>query len=60
MCVARNPTICSKQIASLVGITERQVYKIISDLEEWSHFSTENRTKKSLCSRYRCTIETPD
>ena len=34
MCVARNPTIRSKQIASLVGITERQVYKIISDLED--------------------------
>ena len=34
ICVARNPTIRSKQIASLVGITERQVYKIISDLED--------------------------
>jgi predicted transcriptional regulator len=34
VCLARNPDIRSRQVADLVGITERQVFKIISDLEE--------------------------
>ena len=34
VCLARNPDVLSKQVADSVGITERQVFKIISDLEE--------------------------
>lgn len=34
VCLARDPDIRSRQVAGLVGITERQVFKIISDLEE--------------------------
>ena len=34
ICIARNPDIRSRQVADLVAITERQVFKIISDLEE--------------------------
>ena len=34
VCLARNRDMRSRQVADLVGITERQVFKIISDLEE--------------------------
>ena len=45
ICLARNPNIRSRQVAELVGITERQGFKIIADLEESGviHRSKEGR-----------------
>ena len=34
VCLARNPDVRSREVADKVGITERRVFKIISDLEE--------------------------
>ena len=34
VCLARNPDIRSRKVAEQVGITERQVFKILADLEE--------------------------
>ena len=34
ICIAKNPDVKTKEIAELVGITERRVYKILSDLDE--------------------------
>ena len=34
VCLAHNPDVRSREVADKVGITERRVFKIISDLEE--------------------------
>ena len=34
VCLARDPDVRSREVAQQVGITERRVFKIISDLEE--------------------------
>ena len=34
ICIARNADIRSRRVSEMVGITERQVFKIISDLEQ--------------------------
>ena len=33
ICLARNPDICLREVADLIGITERAVQNILSDLE---------------------------
>ena len=34
VCLAKDPDVRSREVAEQVGITERRVFKIISDLEE--------------------------
>lgn len=39
LCIAANPDILTRDIASLVGITERSAQRIVSELEEAGYLS---------------------
>lgn len=39
LCIARNSRLTAKQIAAIVGITERAVQRILDDLEEAGYIS---------------------
>lgn len=41
ICIARNPEILLKDVASLVGITERAVQRIVYELEEDGYLTRE-------------------
>jgi hypothetical protein len=52
-CIARDPDITTRQIASLIGVTERTAHKIISDLHNASYLS-----KQKIGRRNRYEIDT--
>ena len=47
LCVASNPDILTKDIARLVGITERSAQRIISELEEEGYLSHEKLGRRN-------------
>ncbi|MEM0968173.1 MAG: winged helix-turn-helix domain-containing protein [Verrucomicrobiota bacterium] len=49
VCLAREPSTTVRKLALLVGITERSVQRILSDLEEAGVVS---RVKEGRCNRY--------
>ena len=56
LCVAANPDILTKDIAVLVGITERSAQRIISELEEAGYLS---HTKVGRRNHYEVDAEKP-
>ena len=49
VCLARDPDVRSKEVAARVGITERSVFKLISDLEKSGVIV---RSKEGRCNHY--------
>lgn len=47
LCVASNPDILTKDIARLVGITERSAQRIISELEDEGYLSHEKAGRRN-------------
>lgn len=54
LCLYRNPEITLRQVAALVGITERMVQKIVAELVEAGYL---NVTKIGRCNRYQITLD---
>ncbi len=53
ICLARDSEILLRDVADQVGITERAVQKIVSDLEEGGYVS---RIRDGRCNRYRLAL----
>jgi DNA-binding IclR family transcriptional regulator len=49
LAVARNPTIRVSEIADAIGITERNVYRMLSDLQKAGYM---RRGRNGRCNRY--------
>lgn len=56
ICLARNPEIVLKDVALLVGITERAVQRIITELEEGGYLE---RFKEGRRNTYRLSLAKP-
>lgn len=54
--IAHNPRLSAKEIAALVGITERAVQRILNDLEEAGYIS---RLRDGRRNRYEIHAERP-
>ena len=54
LCLYRNPEITLRQVATLVGITERMVQKIVSELVEAGYLTV---TKIGRCNTYQITLD---
>ncbi|HEU4325305.1 MAG TPA: helix-turn-helix domain-containing protein [Roseiflexaceae bacterium] len=39
LCIAQNPRVTTREIAARVGITERQIQRIVGDLAEGGHLT---------------------
>ncbi|HMO16701.1 MAG TPA: winged helix-turn-helix domain-containing protein [Oligoflexia bacterium] len=50
ICIARDPDILLKEVADLVGITERAVQRIVQDLEEAGYLE---RIREGRRNRYK-------
>lgn len=48
LCIARNQQITARQIAETVGITERAVQRILTDLEESGYISRSRDGRRNL------------
>ena len=55
-CIAREPEVRMREVASLVGITERAVQRIVSDLESTGYL---RRTRKGRGNIYRVRSSLP-
>ena len=55
ICLARNPEIVLKEVAAMVGITERAVQRIVSELEDGGCIE---REKDGRRNRYKLTLTT--
>ena len=53
ICLARDPEMVLRDVASLVGITERAVQRIVAELEEGGYLEKEKEGRKN---RYRLTL----
>lgn len=49
VCLSRNPTTTVRELSDQVGITERSVQRLLSDLEE---SGVVKRSKEGRCNRY--------
>jgi DNA-binding transcriptional ArsR family regulator len=47
LCLSRDPEVLMRDIADLVGITERAVQRIIADLEEAGHIARVRRGRRN-------------
>ncbi|MBN2883602.1 MAG: winged helix-turn-helix transcriptional regulator [Clostridia bacterium] len=56
LCIAKNPEARLKEIADIVGITERAVHKIVSDLEDAGYVEIK---RDGRCNVYRTHPEKP-
>ncbi len=56
ICIIRNPSLRVRDLAALVGITDRAVQSIISDLEEGGYVSHE---RYGRCNRYKVRAALP-
>lgn len=48
LCIARNSRITAKEIATVVGITERAVQRILDDLEDAGYISRSREGRKNV------------
>jgi DNA-binding MarR family transcriptional regulator len=53
ICLARDPELVLREVALLVGITERAVQRIVADLEEGGYLE---RSKEGRRNTYRLTL----
>jgi len=56
LCIARDPEARMREVAALVGITERAVQRIVADLEEGGYVE---RTKLGRRNRYKVRGDLP-
>ena len=56
ICIARNPDAVLRDVAKQVGITERAVQRIVTDLEESGYIQ---RFKEGRQNRYQLTLTKP-
>ncbi len=56
LCIARQPSITTREIAEHVGITERAAQLIIDDLEEAGYLT---RTREGRRNRYQVNLDLP-
>jgi predicted ArsR family transcriptional regulator len=56
LCVANNNHLTAREIAGVVGVTERAVQRILSDLEETGYIQ---RTREGRSNRYRIHLDRP-
>ncbi len=52
LCIARNQRITAKEIASIVGITERAVQRLIRDLEETGYIQRKREGRQNYYEIY--------
>jgi len=56
LCIAREPEVVMRNVASRVGITERAVQRIIADLEEAGYI---RRIRQGRRNRYKVRMDMP-
>jgi len=56
LCVAKNEQITAREIAAVVGITERAVQRILDDLEQEGYIQ---RFREGRRNRYHTSLERP-
>ncbi len=56
LCIAQEPEIRLREVAERVGITERAVHRIVSDLEEGGYLS---RAREGRRNRYKVHADLP-
>jgi predicted transcriptional regulator len=56
LCLAREPEVRMREIANLVGITERAVQRIVTDLEEAGHLA---RVRQGRRNHYKVRADLP-
>lgn len=56
LCIAREPELRMRDVANLVGITERAVQRIVADLEEAGYLE---RTRQGRRNRYTVRADLP-
>lgn len=56
LCIARDPEVRLRDLADLVGITERAVQRIVAELEEGGYLTRERSGRRN---RYRVHAERP-
>lgn len=48
LCIARNPRATAREVAAVVGITERAVQRIIADLEEAEYITRHREGRNNI------------
>jgi DNA-binding IclR family transcriptional regulator len=56
LCLARDPTLRLRDVAVQVGVTERAVQRIVTELEEGGYL---RRIKEGRCNRYEIDLDLP-
>jgi predicted transcriptional regulator of viral defense system len=56
LCIAREPDIRLRDVAEHVGVTERAVQRIVTELEEAGYLQ---REKEGRCNRYEVDLDLP-
>ena len=56
LCIAREPDIRLRDVAEQVGVTERAVQRIVTELEEAGYLQ---REKEGRCNRYEVDLDLP-
>jgi len=56
LCIAREPEVRMREVAKLVGITERAVQRIVADLEAAGYVE---RSRQGRCNRYEIRQDLP-
>jgi DNA-binding MarR family transcriptional regulator len=56
LCIAREPEVRMRDVAALVGITERAVQRIVADLEEAGYIE---RSRSGRRNRYKVRLDLP-
>lgn len=56
ICLARKPDAVLREVAAEVGITERAIHNIVSDLEESGVLT---RVREGRCNHYKINLDSP-
>jgi DNA-binding MarR family transcriptional regulator len=56
LCIARDPAIRLRDVAEQVGVTERAVQRIVTELEDAGYL---HREKEGRCNRYEVDLDLP-
>ena len=56
VCIARDPAIRLRDVAEQVGVTERAVQRIVTELEEAGYL---HREREGRCNRYEVDLDIP-
>jgi DNA-binding transcriptional ArsR family regulator len=56
LCIARDPAVRLRDVAEQVGVTERAVQRIVTELEEGGYL---RREREGRCNRYEVDLDVP-